>query len=226
MFGLVLWHIDHCRSFNAKSLVWIQFFVYTQLNVKTVLFQTIQISLSIKFFVYTQLDDQTVLFQTIQFSMTTKLNDSKYCYVSLTIQLNISHFVYKQLNNQKVLFQTIRFSISKQFFVYTESNVIIIISCFRISTQFSSTWLIDRTLSGATTPGLSWPGSNGNEGVLCIPQSSRPHYWSLTIILFSVISRTLIGRESYSSSEMQSVYSAAPADRVKMIDFKVTIPIY
>ena len=31
---------------------------------------------------------------------------------------------------------------------------------------------MDRTLSGATNPGQSRPGSNGNEGVLCIPQSS------------------------------------------------------
>ena len=31
---------------------------------------------------------------------------------------------------------------------------------------------IYRTLSGATTPGQSGPGSNGNEGVLRIPQSS------------------------------------------------------
>ena len=31
---------------------------------------------------------------------------------------------------------------------------------------------IDRTLSGATTPGQGGPGSNGNEGVLHIPQSS------------------------------------------------------
>ena len=30
----------------------------------------------------------------------------------------------------------------------------------------------DRALSGATTPGQSGPGSNGNEGVLRIPQSS------------------------------------------------------
>ena len=28
---------------------------------------------------------------------------------------------------------------------------------------------IDRTLSGATTLGQSGPGSNGNEGALCIP---------------------------------------------------------
>ena len=36
----------------------------------------------------------------------------------------------------------------------------------------SSIWPIDRTISGAITPSQSGPGSNGNEGVLCIPQSS------------------------------------------------------
>ena len=39
----------------------------------------------------THLNIKTVLFQTIQFSKSTKLNGSKYCDVSLTIQLNISH---------------------------------------------------------------------------------------------------------------------------------------
>ena len=36
----------------------------------------------------------------------------------------------------------------------------------------SSIWLIDRTLSGATIPDQSGPGSDGNEGLLNIPQSS------------------------------------------------------
>ena len=36
----------------------------------------------------------------------------------------------------------------------------------------SSIWPIDRTLSGANTPGVSGTGSNGNGRVLCIPQSS------------------------------------------------------
>ena len=44
---------------------------------------------------------------------------------------------------------------------------------FSISTQFSSIWPIDRTLSGATTPGKSWPGSDGNEWVLRIRRSSN-----------------------------------------------------
>ena len=32
---------------------------------------------------------------------------------------------------------------------------------------------MERTLSGTTTLGQSGPGSNGNEGVLLIPQSSK-----------------------------------------------------
>ena len=36
----------------------------------------------------------------------------------------------------------------------------------------SSICPIDRTLSGATSPEQSGPGSDGKEGVLCIPQSS------------------------------------------------------
>ena len=41
-----------------------------------------------------------------------------------------------------------------------------------ISTQFRSIWLIDRTLSGAITPGQRGHESDGNEGVLYIPQNS------------------------------------------------------
>ena len=43
---------------------------------------------------------------------------------------------------------------------------------FSISTQFSSIQPIDRTLPGTITPGQSGPGSDGNKGVFCIPQSS------------------------------------------------------
>ena len=44
----------------------------TQLNVKTVLFQTIQFCISTQFFVYIQLNVKTVLFQAIQFSISTQ----------------------------------------------------------------------------------------------------------------------------------------------------------
>ena len=42
---------------------------------------------------------------------------------------------------------------------------------FKQFEQFSSIWPIDNTLSGATTPGQSRPGSDANNGVLRIPQS-------------------------------------------------------
>ena len=44
---------------------------------------------------------------------------------------------------------------------------------FNISILFSYIWSIDRILSGAPTPGQSGPWSDGNEGVLRVPQSSR-----------------------------------------------------
>ena len=37
----------------------------------------------------------------------------------------------------------------------------------------SSIWTIDKTLFGATTPGMSGPGNNGNKGVHSIPQISN-----------------------------------------------------
>ena len=43
---------------------------------------------------------------------------------------------------------------------------------FSMSTLFSSIWSIDRTQSGANTMSQSGPGSDRNEGVLRIPQSS------------------------------------------------------
>ena len=64
--------------------------------------------------------------------------------------------VYQQLNGQTVLFQTSQFCIS----------------CLFVDMSNHSIWPIDRTLLGATTPGQSGPGSNGNKGVLRIPQSS------------------------------------------------------
>ena len=61
-------------------------------------------------------------------------------------QFNLA--LVRRLNVKKVLFQIIQFS---------------------ISTQFISIWPLDRALSGATTPGESGPGNDGNEGVFRIP---------------------------------------------------------
>ena len=56
----------------------------------------------------------------------------------------------------------------------------------------NSIWPIDRTLSGAITLDQSGPGSNGNEGLLCIPQSSSITGASSSKCLMSYL-RTLIG---------------------------------
>ena len=86
---------------------------------------------------------KTFLFQAIQFSQTVLIQ---------TIQFSISiDFIHTQLNVKTVLFQAIQFS---------------------MSTQFSFIWPLNRTRSVATTSGQSGPGSDDNEEVLCIPQSS------------------------------------------------------
>ena len=75
-------------------------------------------------------------------------------------------------------------------------------------------------LLGATTPGQSGPGSNGNEVVLCIPQSSSIIVASSSDGLVLYPGHSL--GESYPSAEIQSVYSAAPADWVIVAEGWVT----
>ena len=70
---------------------------------------------------------------------------------------------------------------------------------------------MDRTLSGATIPDQSGLGSDGNEGVLRIPQSSSITGSSLSDCLVSYPGHSLVG-VSYPSSGMKSLYSAATAD--------------
>ncbi len=65
-------------------------------------------------------------------------------------------------------------------------------------------------LSGATTLGQSGPGSDGNKGVLRIPQSSSIARTSPSDCLVSYPGHWW-GR-FYPSAEKQSVYSTAPAD--------------
>ena len=77
--------------------------------------------------------------------------------------------------------------------------------------QFSSIWPIDRTLSGATTTDQSRPGSDGNEEVLHIPQSPSITEGSPSDSFLSYLGH--FWGESYPSTKMQSVYSAAPANR-------------
>ena len=86
-----------------------------------------------------------------------------------------SSFKYKysfpqtQLNIKTVLFQIIQFSV---IIVSMSKTVLFQVIHFSISMHFSSTGNIDRILSYANTPGQSRTGNDGNEGVICIPQSS------------------------------------------------------
>ena len=105
----------------------------------------------------------------------------QYCYRILIIQFFISHLFEHKLNS---------FKCSKWL------NI--------------SFWPIDRTLTGTSTQGHSGSGSNWNEGVLCISQSSSITEASTSNCFVSYLGH-LLG-ESYSSIEMQSVYSAAPVD--------------
>ena len=66
------------------------------------------------------------------------------------------------------------------------------------------------TLSGATTLSQSGPGSDGKKGVIRILQSSSITGVSPSDCLVSYPGHSL--GKSYPSAEMQSVYSAAPAN--------------
>ena len=55
----------------------------------------------------------------------------------------------------------------------------------KFNKPFSSIWLIDRNLSGSTSPGESGPGSDGTEGVLCTPPNSTITGASLSNFLVS-----------------------------------------
>ena len=74
----------------------------------------------------------------------------------------------------------------------------------------SSIWRIDRTLSDATTPGQSEPGSDGNKGVLRFPQSSSITWASPWACLVSITENSLWG--ALPSADLQSVNSSVPAN--------------
>ena len=110
--------------------------------------------------------------------------------VSANFLPNFHYTLHTVLMSKTVLFQAILFS---------------------ISTQFTSIWPLDRTLPAATTPSQGGPGSNGNEGVLRIHQSSSITRTSPSDCLVLYPGHWL-GGGSFPSAEMQSVYSTAPAN--------------
>ena len=103
-------------------------------------------------------------------------------------------FVSTQLNDQTVQFLTIQFSISH---------------LFALSLNVKQFYLTQIGLSGPTTPGQSAPGSNSNEEVLCIPQSSiitRPSP-SYSLVSYPGLSLGMVG--SYSFAGLQSGWACS-----------------
>ena len=79
-----------------------------------------------------------------------------------------------------------------------------------ISMQFISILLLDKTLSRATPPDQSEPGSDRNDRTLRIPQSSSVTRTTPSDCLVSYLGHSF--RESYSSARKQLVFSTALAD--------------
>ena len=77
-------------------------------------------------------------------------------------------------------------------------------------------------MSSATTSGQSRPGSDGNKGALRIPQSSRIIEASPSNCLVKYPGHSLWRGESYSSAEIQSVHSTAPADCAIWVNYNTT----
>ena len=86
----------------------------------------------------------------------------------------------------------------------------------------SSIWSIDGTLSGATTPGQSESGSDGNERILCIPQSSSIVEASPADCLLSYPGHLSVGDGLTHPVKMQLVYSTAAAVWAKNLRANVT----
>ena len=142
----------YLNAFKYFYHLWITLFTIIQLNGPKYWY-----IIPIITFRHTVEEFQVFLFNTNNSHSFALSNGSKYCNVSQTIYLNISH-LYTQLNSHTVLFQTIQFNISHLF-------------ALSLNCQ-TSIWQIDRTLSGTTTSDQSGPGSNVNEGLLNIFQSS------------------------------------------------------
>ena len=105
-------------------------------------------------------------------------------------------FFYSLLNDQTVLFSTSQFSI--------------IIFCIQFKYQFYLTHRYDPIRCNNSGIEWTWERWQGRG----TPHSPKlQHYWILTINLFNVLFRTIVGGGTYPSAEMQLVYSAASVDR-------------
>ena len=127
-------------------------------------------------FVYIQLNNQTVLFPSCPLQRYWVNTDTHAFYTPTPTEATwlFCFRAYQPFLGHLMNFKQFSFSISISFCLQTVKGQNSSISkiLFKISTQFSFIWPIDRTLSGATTPGQNVLGSDSNERILRIPQSS------------------------------------------------------
>ena len=141
----------------------------------TVLFQTVQFSIS------TQFNCQKHSFQAIQFSQTVLLQTILFSihlvFCLHTVKCQNSSILNNSFEHTKTVpFQTIQFSTSIQFKCQTVQVQAIQLS---ISIQSSSSWPIDRTLLVATTPARvdRWAMAiKGYSAFLKTPALLEPHH--------------------------------------------------
>ena len=133
----------------------------------------------------------------------------------LPVGYHVTVLVWKWTLKTQLDLELIYFKAAVQHFSHYSTGTQFSVQ-FSISTQFSSISPIDKTLSNATTLGQSGPGSNGNERVICIPQSSSITGASPSDCFVSYPEHLL--RESYPSAELQLVYSIAPADWARVVE--------
>ena len=163
-FGWVLWHINPCKLFNAKSSLYIY--------IKYIGFGLVGfygISTIVGYFMPNPfLYISTVLFQTIRFSINAQFKYQKHFFFSLFSLIN-------KVKCLQVLLGITNNSIKHQLFIYTQLNVKSVLFQsiqFSISTHFSSLVPIDRILLGTTSPDKRGPASDAYKKVLHIRQSS------------------------------------------------------
>ena len=124
-FGLVLWHINRCWLFYAKS-------IFIQIN--------------------SSISNHSV-YHNYSFCLHTV--KCKYILISNnSVYHKIIFFCLHTVKCKTILFQKIS------------------LGWLNFKLKKITIWPIDRTLSGASTPGQNGPGSDSNKGVLDIPLSS------------------------------------------------------
>ena len=197
-FGWILWHINHCRLFNAKSYLYIHIEYIWFVLVGSYGISTI-VGYLMPNLIYTYIWFVLVGF----YSISTIVG---YLNPFYTLNMNCKHiFLIKFLNELSLFFlHTVK---GFQVLLCNSNNLTSVI-CLQFKCQTILFDHIDRTRCRATTS-VHRPVSDDNKGELCIPQSSKTGA-SPSDCLVSYPKHSL--REFYSSVEMQSVYSTASAD--------------